>query len=1015
MTIKRYNEKRHFDETPEPAGKTVDSAGKRPLRFVIQKHAASHLHYDFRLELNGVLLSWAVPKGPSLNPEDKRLAMHVEDHPIDYRSFEGTIPDGNYGAGTVMVWDEGTYCADPALSKADNVKQLNDGYKKGKLTFMLDGQKLQGEFSLVKMRGNDKYGDKDNAWLLVKADDANAVRDGDVREDDKSATTGRTLQEIAAGKKENAKVKAKARAPAKKRAAKDSNATKPAKATKKVKASDSDELLHEAHEPHAAKKSTPAKALKSVDKERHSQTSAKKINFAEAALALGGKLARMPHVSGPQLATLVDEPFDKEDWLYEIKWDGYRALSYYPPQRTGSIISRNGLSFDRKFADIRTALDCLPCEAVIDGEIVVLDKEGRSSFSRLQQHEQDPADLTYYVFDLLYVDGVDIRDVPLLGRKQLLKQLVPNCYPKLQYSDHVVGHGLDFFEAARKSHLEGIIAKDGTAPYQTRRTRHWLKIKVEQRQEFLIAGYTAPRRSRSDIGSLVLAYYERVNGKSTGRLRFAGHVGTGMDTELRADLKEKLDKLERKTSPFDEPPATNERATWVKPELICEVRFTEKTPDCQLRHPVFVAMREDKKPNEIFWEVAEQVATKARDREAARQGGRKKAAAKSKTPASRTAKPMAPVVPQKKVTPTKKSAAAKEPPAATNKPVADKKSAAGKQPAASGSAPPKHKAMANATTAQEPHTFSREAPARVGTVLKIDKWEVPVSHPERIYFPQLKLTKLDVINYYRSVASVLLPYLKDRPFMLHRFPQGVGSDGFYQKDNPQELPEWVKTTTIHSESTGEDNRYVLCQNEATLVYLANLGCLEMHTWHSRLRKLDKPDWMIFDLDPVDIGFGKVVEVAQAFHAIFEASKLPHYCKTSGKRGLHIAVPLGGKYDNDTVRDMALTIAELVHHELPAITSLERSPSKRLNRIYLDYLQNGHGKTLAAPYSLRAVDYAGVSTPLRWNEVTPKLDPRQFTVQTIIDRIRRVGDLWQGMLTEAIDLKKLVSQHDGSKE
>lgn len=311
-------------------------------------------------------------------------------------------------------------------------------------------------------------------------------------------------------------------------------------------------------------------------------------------------------------------------------------------------------------------------------------------------------------------------------------------------------------------------------------------------------------------------------------------------------------------------------------------------------------------------------------------------------------------------------------------------------------------------TAANTATFSKEPPERDKFALRINGKEVAVSHPKRIYFPELKLSKMDVIDYYRSISSCLLPYLKDRPFVLHRFPGGIYQQGFFQKDNEQqELPAWIKSIEIRAESTGEDVNYVVCQNEATLVYLANLGCIEMNPWNSRIRNLDKPDWMIFDLDPVDIGFTKVVEVAQVIHGMFDAIGIPHYCKTSGKRGLHIAVPLHAKYSNDTVREMAESIAQLVHQELPGSTSLERSPGKRQKKIYLDYLQNGHGKTLVAPYSLRPVDYAGVSTPLHWSEVTAKLDPRAFNIHTIMERLKSEGDLWQGVLTEAIDLKAIL--------
>ncbi len=954
MSIKRYNEKRNFKATPEPAGKPEKSAAKA-LLFVIQKHEASHLHYDFRLELEGVMKSWAVPKGPSLNPDEKRLAMHVEDHPMSYRTFEGIIPEGNYGAGTVMVWDEGTYFADKKLDKKANEKLLLEGYRKGKMTFRMYGKKLQGEFALVRMRGKST---EDNAWLLLKHDDEHTDRDDDVRDQDKSAVSGRSMQAIAGNKQAKVWI---------------SNKTKTTKSSKKS----------------------------SVTKTASSKK--RTLKLAQAALKLGGKKTALPKISGPQLATLVDEPFDRDGWAFEIKWDGYRALGYNPSHEGISLISRNGHSFDDRFPVIRDALATLPCTAIVDGEVVALDDEGRASFGKLQNSEDNSANLVYYLFDLLYVDGVDVRSLPLSSRKKLLQQLLEGCDERLRYSDHVETNGVDFFAAARKGKLEGILAKDLAASYQTgSRTRHWLKIKIEQRQEFVIAGYTAPRRSRSDIGSLVLGYFG-TKGKTAGKLRFAGHVGSGMDEAMRTELKTKLDKLALDKCPFAEPPPTNEPATWAKPVLVCEVRYTEKTADCQLRHPVFIALRSDKAAKDIHWDMAQDSDAAVASAEKTDKTAGKKSA--DKITVRRTSTRKTPAVKSRVATTgaktrTRPRAAVAEAMANVELVARSSRVRSGKSDAAAGK--PKTKAAAESAK-----VFSKEPPERDKLILKINDKSVPVSHPKRIYYPELKLSKMDVIDYYRGVSAYLLPYLKDRPFVLHRFPGGIYHQGFYQKDNEQELPAWVKSTEIHSESTGEDINYVVCQNEATLVYLANLGCIEMNPWNSRLRAIEKPDWMIFDLDPVDISFTKVIEVAQVIHGMFEASDIPHYCKTSGKRGLHIAVPLKAKYTNDTVREMAEAIAQLVHQELPGSTSLERSPAKRQKKIYLDYLQNGHGKTLVAPYSLRPVDYAGVSTPLHWDEVTPKLDPRDFNIHTIMERVKSEGDLWQGVLKETIDLKAIL--------
>ncbi|MEX0618662.1 MAG: DNA ligase D [Pseudohongiellaceae bacterium] len=853
MSIQRYNEKRNFQDTPEPPGQS-SAPGSKVLRFVIQKHQASHLHYDFRLEMDGVLKSWAVPKGPSLNPEQKRLAMHVEDHPMDYRQFEGTIPKGNYGAGTVMVWDEGYYYVEASMDREENEKALLQGLSRGKLSFYLEGSKLRGKFSLVQTHGSKM---PDNAWLLMKISDEAANSD-DVLRQDRSAVSSRSMDEIA----------------------QDRNST--------VWESSGEGTGKPA--VHPAQTKTSAAGLK------------------KRALAEGGLKAAAPSDLSPQLATLVDKAFDRKNWIFEIKWDGYRALGYRLPKRRMRLISRNGKSLDHRFPGVREALQSLPCEAIVDGEITAIDSEGVPSFSLIQNHERHTENIVYFIFDLLYIAGIDIRTVPQLERKILLSELLRGTDERLRYSDHVVSDGTAFFRLVCEQGLEGMIAKDGSAPYRDgKRTRHWLKIKREQRQEFIIAGYTEPRKTRTDIGSLLLAYYDEA-----GSLQFAGHVGSGLDSKTRAALKAKLDALARKTSPLDKAVVTNEQPTWVTPKLVCEVRYTEKTQDRQLRHPVFLGLRDDKDASRIRWEVEH------------RSGELKQSVSKGRD-----------------------------------------------------------------------------------TSMTVDGQKVRITHPDRIYFPELGISKRDVVDHYLGVTDYILPYLKDRPMVLHRFPRGITEQGFYQKDNPQGLPDWVSRTEIYSESTEEDTCYLLCQNAATLIYLVNLGCIEMNPWNSRLELLDQPDWMLFDLDPVEIGFGKVVEVAQVIHDLFDDGGIPHYCKTSGKRGLHITVPLGGGYHNDTVRHMAESIAQLIHKEIPKITSLERSPSKRKKKVYLDYLQNGFGKTIVSPYSLRPVDYAGISTPLHWDEVNSQLDPRAFTLASMPERLRREGDLWESLLSERVDLDKII--------
>lgn len=879
MSLKEYQKKRLFDNTPEPSGK--EGAEESPqLRFVVQKHHASHLHYDFRLEMDGVLKSWAVPKGPSINPDDKRLAMQVEDHPLAYRAFEGIIPEGNYGAGTVIVWDEGTYQADPDLDKAGNEKLLLDGLEHGKLTFVMDGEKLKGTFSLVKMKGRGE-----NNWLLIKSDDKYAQKT-DIRKQDASVKTGRTMAEVAAdtGSKVWRSNRRKAKATPQK--------------TKTVEKIDIERLL-------ADENLNPPKGS-------------------------------MPREVEPMLATLVQAPFDRPDWVFEIKWDGYRAIGQVEvgrEQNQVDLYSRNRKSYVQKFPKIADGLAALPYNAVLDGEIVGLDEGGRPSFNVLQNYQRNHDRIIYYVFDLLYIDGYDLRPLPLKARKKILAAILPEDHHLIRYSDHVETRGKSFYQAAEEKSVEGIMAKDGNSRYMTGiRTHSWLKIKVEKRQEFVIGGYTAPRKSRTYLGSLLIGYYD-----DHGDFISAGHVGTGMDEPTRKTLKEKLDSLARKTSPFKHREKANETPTWTTPKLVCEVSYNERTGENRLRHPVFVGLREDKNPKDVRLETEE----------------------------------------------------------STEEAIEKEEQEVREQASSPGTVK---------STGKIVHAgSSKETEIETGA---------EITHPNRMYFPEKKLAKRDVIDYYLNMADTLLPYLKDRPIVLHRYPKGIHGESFYQKDNPQDLPDFVDSTEIHSESTGEDVKYVLCQNVDSLAYLVNLGCIEINPWNSRVRHLDNPDWLVFDLDPVDIGFGRVVETAQVIHELLVHAGIDSYCKTSGKRGLHVTIPLGGRYGNDTVKNLAEMIAGLVHRQIPDISSLERSPSKRKHKVYIDYLQNGFGKTLVAPYSLRPTPAAGVSTPLLWDEVNQTLDPQAFTTDTIFDRLNDTGDLWQPMLGPGVDLEKIMKQLDG---
>jgi bifunctional non-homologous end joining protein LigD len=856
MSLQTYRAKRRFERTPEPAGKPRRGHGS--LRFVVQKHEASRLHYDFRLELDGALKSWAVPKGPSLNPADKRLAIMVEDHPLDYRKFEGTIPEGNYGAGTVMVWDEGTYEPVEAWDRAANIKRVREELEGGHLRFILHGHKLQGQFSLVKLKRG-----KGNEWLLFKHRD-DFSGDEDVLEQDRSAVSRRTLEQIAD------------------------------------------------HAPRRGKLGHPnGKPQRSVARGRASTTAAK---------------STMPHRVRPMLATFVDQPFDRPDWFFEVKWDGYRAIAEIEKVKV-RLYSRRFLPFETKFAAVARALRGFAHDAVLDGEIVALDAQGRSHFQLLQNYQKTGAGtLVYYVFDLLYLDGTDLRAQPLRRRKELLAPLLKES-STLRLSEHIEEKGVAFFEAAAKQGLEGIIAKNAASPYREGiRSWDWLKIKARKQQEAVIGGFTQPRGTRRRLGALVLGVYEGDD------LVYIGHTGSGFNAASLQLIHGKLAPLIQSACPFKIKPKTNAPVDWVKPTVVCEVAFQDWTQEGIMRQPIFLGLREDKLAREVKRELPKSLP------ETTQRNSPSKSRAKHSSPQRKRGKVSAK------------------------------------------SAPP------------------AELPA--GNFSNLDK----------IYWPEEGFTKGDALRYYHEMAPVMLPYLRDRPLVLNRHPNGIKGKNFFQKDvSRQPPPDWVRTVKIHSESKNEELLYVVGDDEATLLYAANLGCIEMNPWNSRVAALDHPDYLIIDLDPEDLPFTEVVQTALEVRKLLEKRCAECYCKTSGKRGLHVYLPLGARYPYDQARQFAEIIARLVHNELPETTSLARSPSQRRHKVYLDYLQNSRGQTLAAPYSLRPIAGARVSTPLHWREVNKKLDPGQFTMETMPRRLDKVGDLWTTVLGKGIDLEKCLRE------
>lgn len=866
MSLSAYQKKRSPKKTPEPFG--GKPKGKE-LLFVVQKHDASHLHYDFRLQMDGVLKSWAVPKGPSMDPSVKRLAMMVEDHPYDYHNFEGIIPKGEYGGGTVIVWDQGVYApAEAPAKKINPEKYLLQQLKNGKIVFNLNGEKLKGAFALVKSgyRG-------ENAWLLMKVKDKYAKKT-DITKKDKSVISGKTIPQME-------------------------------KAPDKV-------YGHTKKPATTKKKAAPKKTIKAASK--------KKVPAV-------GKKAAFPASIAPMLATLVDKPFDAEDWLYEIKWDGYRAVAHLRDTKVG-LWSRNQKSFDEKFYPIHAALQTLGLHAVLDGEIIVSTPEGISNFGMLQNWRSEAdGQLLYYVFDLLWLDGYSLLDLPLTERRALLEKVLP-AHPLIRLSEAFATSGLSFYQTAKEMKLEGIMAKKADSVYVPgERSKDWLKIKVGRRQEVVIGGYTKNEGSAKSFSALLVGVFKNK------KLQYTGKIGTGFSDQLHKEMLKKFAPLVRKTCPFTDEPDVNKpsrfrhdpphaTAVWLKPQLVCEVAFTEMTTDGVMRHPSFEGMREDKPAQQV---VAEKAA-------------------------------------------------------------------------------PVENMVEVAAPEQERNTLLN--PSEEQQQRKINGHPLKFTNLSKLFWPKEKISKRDMLNYYYQVAPYMLPYLKNRPQSLNRHPGGINAPGFYQKDITGKAPDWIKTFPYTSE--GRQKNFLVCTNEASLLYMASLGCIEINPWSSTVLKPQNPDWCIIDLDPTEKNsFDQVIETAQATHALLEAATVDHYCKTSGSTGIHIYIPLGAKYDYEASKEFGRLIAKLVHEALPEFTSIERATKQRRGKIYIDFLQNRPQATLAAPYSLRPKPGAIVSMPLRWEEVKKGLRMSDFNIHNAVQRIRESDDIFKPVLGKGIDMKKAI--------
>jgi bifunctional non-homologous end joining protein LigD len=821
--------------TPEPFGRPGGDPLGAPRLFVVQKHAARRLHWDFRLELGGTLRSWAVPKGPSYDPADKRMAVEVEDHPIEYADFEGTIPAGNYGAGAVIVWDRGTWrpVGDPV-----------EGLEKGKLVFELSGYKLRGEWTLVRTRR--AQGGKQE-WLLLKhRGDAWAGPGRAVPEE--SVLSGRLLEEVAAG----------------------------------------------------------------TDRQAAAVAEARRLGARPRALSKADLR--------PMLAEPADAAFSDPGWLFELKYDGYRLVAAREGSRA-RLRYRSGEDATPLFPEIAKAVEMLPGDAVLDGEVVVLAADGRPSFQAQQQRAQLARDedvarasverpATLFAFDLLSLGGLDLRPLPLADRKRVLSGIVPRLGP-VRYADHVEGRGEDLWREVEARGLEGIVAKRADAPYRSGvRSPAWRKVRALRTADLAVVGFTRPRGARAAFGALLLAAREGDG------WAFAGSVGSGFTERQLADLHARLAPRARRTPPCSGPVPRGRGNTWVEPEVVVEVRFAEWTAEGLLRQPVFLRVRDDKRPEETAREA----------------------------------------VPR----------AGEGPP-----PVAAR-------PPAAGSAPEGDRAF-------------------------------EVTNADKVWFPADGITKGDVVAYHRAIAPFMLPFLKDRPLVLTRYPDGIDGKSFFQKDAPEWRPKWIRTVRIRNED-GRDLDHFLVDDAEGLAWLANLGTIPIHVWASRAPELERPDWCVVDLDPKDAPFAHVVELARALHDLCDGLGLPSYPKTTGQKGLHVLVPLGGKLDHAQARTLGELLARALEAELPEISTTARAIADRGGRVYLDYLQNGRGKTIAAPYTVRPRPGAPVSTPLRWSEVTARLDPAKFTIRDVPARARRLrADPLLPVLADAPDLLRALER------
>ena len=898
--LARYRSMRDFKVTAEPSGASK-STKTSALPFVIQKHAASHLHYDFRLGWNGVLKSWAISKGPSYVVKDKRLAVQVEDHPMEYGGFEGVIPKGQYGGGTVMVWDQGTWEPQPGHTDVD------EGLRTGSLKFIMHGERMKGKWALIRMKGKYANESKPN-WLLIKEHDDFERPETDTpitEEFTTSVVTGRTMEQIAASE---------------------------------------DHVWH-------SKDTATGKAWQRIDKEKEEQPPTRSPTPIPAAKTkptqppAATPKEKLPAFIPPQLALQATTPPATTGWLHELKLDGYRIQA----RKSGphaQLLTRTGLDWTHRMKTIATQVSILPCEsAILDGEVVVLDHNGNTSFADLQAAFQEGAKkpLTYFVFDLLHLNGHNLRNLPLIDRKSLLATLLANSHDHIRLSEHIESNGPAVFKSACELDAEGIISKRAAGAYISGRTGDWLKAKCIREQEFVIGGFTLPAKGHAGIhgiGALLLGYYR------DGKLIYAGRAGTGFTQKTHKLIRTQLDKLRQTENPFYNPPDEARRNVIpVKPKLVAQVRFATWTADKLVRQASFKGLREDKPATEVR---LEQPLPLAETQQEAHHTAAPAVAAKTHTT---------------KVHSTKKAVIS--------------------------------------TGAQ------RSGETRFSTTKSNSTTKAPIrlTHPDKIIDAESHLTKQQLADYYWAIAPHMLPSIADRPLSIVRCPDGTGHQCFFQKHVTHTLPPGIGSVDV-ADKNGKVEPYITLSTQQALAGLAQIGVLEVHPWGSTNEDLEHPDRIIIDLDPdTSISWPTLAAAALEVRANLKKLNLESFLKSTGGKGLHVVIPIEPKHDWPTVKTFAHNFALMMQKQKPNLYLTVMTKSARKDRIYIDYLRNERGATAVAAFSPRARAGMQVSMPLAWSELKQP-DRPNFAVANFADWKSRLSrDPWKTLATTRQTLPK----------